>query len=374
MRRLRVCQLITDLLPAGAERVVYELSKRLDRNRFEVHVVALRGGVVADWLRQAGVRVSVLGVRGKWDVLKVRKLVGLLAAQQTDLLHTHLFHADLAGRPAAHLAAVPHVVHTIHTAEGRFRPWQFAWARFLAGRCDRLICVSRSVRDHHARRSGLPLDRYTVIANGIDAAAFARDEASREGLRRQWGIEPDQILLAYVGRLDWEKGIDVLLAAMSHLAARGNPMNLVIAGDGPKRHIVENYISHGEGGRYCRLLGFTGDVQAVLSAADVFVMPSRWEGWPLALAEAMAAGLPVIATSVAGVQDVVEDGRTAVLVEGENLVALAEAIERLAGDAELRAALGAAGRQRAARDYSINDCVAAHEALYAEICGDMLAG
>lgn len=372
MSRLRICHLITELGPAGAERCVYELATRLDRSRFDVQVVALRGGAVAGWLAAAGVPVTVLGVRGRWDLPKLARLTGLLR-NRCDLLHTHLFHADLVGRAAAALAHVPHLVHTVHTAEGRFRPWQFALARLLAHRCDRIICVSPSVLQLHSRRAGLPPWRYTVIPNGIDPQTFSPDPAARARLRQQWGVPDSQVLLAYVGRLDHEKGIDVLLSAVSHLAARGHAVDVVIAGDGPQRRQVTNFIAHGEGGRRCRYLGHTDDVRAVLCAADVFLAPSRWEGFGLAAAEAMACGLPVIAADVPGLRDLVLPGRTGVLVERADAAALADAIEHLSADPAARAAMGQAGRDRVVRLYPLSAMIAAHERLYLDVAADSLA-
>ncbi len=374
MRRLRVCQLITELGPAGAERCVYELSRRLDRDRFDVQVVALRDGEVGDWLERAGIKVTVLGVHGRFDMLKFRKLARLLRQEQIDLLHTHLFHADLVGRPAAYLADVPHIVHTIHVAEARFRPWQFAYARIMANTCDRLVCVSESVREFHSRKTGLPLWRYGVIPNGIEAAAFAHDAAARKKLRQEWGLADDQPCAAFVGRLDYQKGVDTLIAAASHLAARGAPINLVIAGDGPQRKIVSNFVKHGEGGKQCRMLGFVGDVRSLLSAVDLFVMPSRWEGFGLAAAEAMAAELPVIATRVAGLREVVVHGETGLLVEPDNGAVLADAIENLLADEPLRKKFGRAGKARVVQQYDIAANIAAHEKLYAEIAAELICG
>jgi glycosyltransferase involved in cell wall biosynthesis len=369
MRRIRICQMITELRPAGAERSLFELSTRLDRTRFDVQVVALRGGDVAEWLARAGTPTTVLGVRGRWDVLKLRKLAGLLRGWRPDVLHSHLFHADLVGRVGAWMAGVPHLVHTVRTAEGRFRPWHFALPRVFAGRCRRLICVSQSVRDLHARRSGLPPSKYAVIPNGIAPENYAHDHAARTRLREEWGLAKDVPLAAFVGRLAPEKGIEVLLGAMSHLAARGTPVPVVIAGDGPQRCVVENFIAHGEGGTQCRFLGFTHNVRDVLSAADMLIMPSRWEGWPLAAGEAMAAGLPVVAARVPGLVDVVVDGKTGFWIGRDDVVGFAGAIERLAGDAKLRRRMGDCGRDRIAQEFSIDATVAAHEKLYLQIAG-----
>jgi glycosyltransferase involved in cell wall biosynthesis len=371
MAPLRICQLITELRPAGAERCVYELARRLDRDRFEVRVIALRGGAMADDLRAAGVETAVLNVRGKWDVLKVSRLAGLLRRWEIDLLHTHLFHADLAGRPAAAIAQVPHLIHTVHVAEKRWRPWQFAWAGLTAARCDRIVAVSRDVAEHHARLSGLSADRYEVISNGIDVAAYARDGAARKRLRQEWGVPDDGVLVAFVGRLDRQKGPDVLLRAWSHVHASNRApqpaLRLVLAGEGPQRSEIESQIAQLRIQDGVRMLGFVRDVRAVLSAADLFVMPSRWEGFGLAAAEAMAAGLPVIATPVAGLREVVADGESGLLVDAEDAEALARSIEVLAYDPGRRGAMGRCGAQRAAEMFGIERNVAAHQRLYLEV-------
>lgn len=369
MAKIRICQLITELRPAGAERMLFELARRIDRDRFDVQVAALRGGVVADWLAEIGVKVTVAGMSGKWDLAGLRPIFDHLRDERIDILHTHLFHADLVGRLAAAHAGIEHLVHTVHVVEKRFRPWQFAFARVAATTCDRIIGVSQAVVDFHSRRSGLPAWRYATIPNGIDAAMFAHDPMARAELRERWDIKSGDVLLCYVGRLDVQKGLDVLLSAMSHLGARGKPMKLVIAGDGPQRFIVENFIAHGEGGRHTRYLGFVPDVRGVLSAADVFLMPSRWEGFGLAAAEAMAAGLPVIGTNVPGLREVLDDGRAGYMIEADDSFALSDAIETVTADPGLRGQLGQAGEKRVLELYQIDRNIRAHESLYGEIMG-----
>ena len=364
MERIRICQLTTELRPGGAERCVYELARRLDRDRFAPHVIALRGGAVEGWLSEAGVDVSVLGVRCKADVTKLRLLKRLLRDKRIDLLHTHLFHADLAGRLAARAGGVAHLVHTVHVAEQRFRPWQFAWARLMAGRCERIVCVSEAVRDHHAGKARLPLSRYQVIYNGVDAGAYARDDGKRSQLRSRWAVGDDEVLLAFVGRLDPQKNIRMFLQAAELAHQREGAIRAVIAGDGPRRRTVSEFAARKGADQWLRPLGFRDDIAGVLSAADILVQPSRWEGLPLAPIEAMVAGLPVVGTAVAGITEVVESGRTGLLVDSEDVPALSEAIVRLARDPAERERMGSAGRDRAAALFSIEANVAAHESLY----------
>ncbi len=374
MKKIRICQLITELVPGGAERIVYDLAHRLTTSktggvRFDVEVAALRGGAVADWLGREGIPTTVLGVRGKTDLAKLARLAGFFRRGRFDLVHTHLFHADLAGRLAGWVSNVPHLVHTVHAMEHRFRPWQFAFARLLSERCDRIVCVSQGVRDHHAAKSGLPLSRYVVIPNGVDVDAFARDESQRQKLRRQWGVREGEILLGFVGRLHVDKGADVLLEAMAILGGRGSGVRLVMAGQGPQQKIIEDQI-RGEGLASVRLLGFRSDVPAILSAADVFAMPSRREGLPLAAAEAMAASLPVVGTDVVGLAEIIRHGQTGLVVPSEDPRALADAIERLADDPGLRGQMGLAALTRVREFFTIEKMLTAHERLYVEVTAD----
>ena len=351
---------------------MYELVRRLDRGRFAVHVVALRGGAVADWLAAAGVGVTVLGVRGKLDAARLPALVWALKGRRIDLLHTHLFHADLVGRIAARAAGVRHLVHTVHVAEARWRPWQYAWARIARRWCDRIVCVSQAVLAHHARKTRLPRSDYQVIHNGIDAAAYARDDQRRRELRGEWGIEAGQVVLAFVGRLDRQKNVGMFLQAARRARQAGRDIRAVIAGDGPQRPLVEQFVRDADNARWAKWLGHSEDVRGLLSAADILVQSSRWEGLPLAPAEAMAAGLPVIGTRVPGPTELIVEGATGLLVDSEDVKALADAMVKLADDPQRRDRLGSAGQRRAVEHFSVEANVAAHESLYLAVAGRSL--
>jgi len=364
---IRICQFITELRPAGAERCVYALATRLPAERFTVEVAALRGGPVADALRAAGVTVHVLDAAGKLDVRIWPKAARLLRRGRFDILHTHLFHADFVARTAGVRAGIAHSVHTVHVAERRFRCWQFAWTHLTAGGLDRIVCVSEGVRDFHAHRAHLPPDKYTVIHNGVDADRIARSDQRRRRFREQLGLTNSDILCAFVGRLDSKKGIDVLLEGFQRVAAADPALRLVLAGDGPLRRRVCDWLDRSPAAPRAKALGFIEEVGAVLSAADIFCQPSRWEGFCLAAAEAMAAGLPVVGADVAGLNEVVADGETGLLTPPGDARAFADALARLAADQTLRADLGAAGRRRVVERFTLAAFINRHAALYESI-------
>jgi glycosyltransferase involved in cell wall biosynthesis len=358
--------MITELGPAGAERCVYELATRLPRERFAVEVVALRGGAMAEALAAAGVPAHVMGVRGKLDVPRWRPLVKVLREGRFDVLHTHLFHAGLTGAAAGRRAGIGRWVHSEHVVERRFRPWRFWWARRAGRRADRIICVSEGVRADHQRRTGLSDARYSVIHNGIDVSRYARDEAARAAWRRRWGLGDDDVAAVFVGRLDRQKGIAVLLAGFERTAATAERLHLVLAGDGPERPAIERWRARSPAGGRVHVLGHVDDVPGVLAGGDIFLQPSLWEGFDLAVAEAMAAGLPVVATDIPGLNEVVA-ADTAIVCPAGAVGPVADGLAALAASGDLRRRLGSAGRARVAARFTLGRFVAAHAALYEEV-------
>jgi glycosyltransferase involved in cell wall biosynthesis len=358
---MRVLHVITELRLAGAERAMFELVSRLDRRGFEPRVVAMRGGVVADWLAQAGVDVTVLNLRGKWDIARLMPLRRIVAQWRPDVIHTHLFHGDLAARLAtAGLKHRPPIIHTVQTTEGRFRPWHSWPMRIGSRRYAKIVAVSQSVRQSHQAATRLSGQRYEVIPNGADTQRLSPDSADRERVRREWGAEAGTGVAAFVGRLSPEKGIETLIEAWPRVRPPGEAL-LVIAGDGPLRARVQAFANSRADVKY---LGFIDDVAGVYRGGDLLVMPSRWEGLPLSAAEAMACQLPVVGCDVPGLRDVVEAGRTGILVARDQPEALAEAVQKLLGDATLRQTLGQAGRQRVERHFNVTETARSYERLY----------
>jgi mannosyltransferase len=223
------------------------------------------------------------------------------------------------------------------------------------------------------------MQRYEVIYNGIDIDAYAPNPQRREELRRQWGVGDDEILIAFASRLDYQKNLPMLLEAFRRLRQSRNDIRLVIAGEkkgsGAFFHQGAQHSCNTGVIDKKRLLtpfsvwlGRTDDVPGLLSAADIFVQPSRWEGFGLAAAEAMTAGLPVIGTRVPGLTELIEEGVSGLLIDSEDIDALTVTINQLADNHDERVRLGAAGQNRVKERFSIEANVTAHERLYENVC------
>jgi glycosyltransferase involved in cell wall biosynthesis len=274
---------------------------------------------------------------------------------------------------AARAAGVRRVVSSIYLHETERRPAEFKryfggliggvglwWYRrreklrwcFAAN--DAVLFATRDHRERFARDFELPPRRWRVVPHlGVDVERFKRDDEARRRLREAWEIGEGELCLLFVGRLSIEKGVDVLLRALASIDRLDElGLRLVIAGDGPQRGRLETLTDELHLRERTRFLGRIDDVPGAQSAADIVAMPSRDECFGLALVEAMAVENPVVATRVGGMREILTDGVDGLAIESEDVVALAEAIVRLAGDAALRARLGAQARRTAEDRYA----------------------
>ena len=332
---MKILQLITGLGQGGAEQVVFDLATRLDRRRHRVTVCSIldvsgEQGVYVGRLKDAGVGVASLGVARKWQLGRAAGLGPLLRDLRPDALHCHMFHANVLGRRMGRRCGVPHIISTVHIAERRWRPWRFWLERKTDPLGDITVCVSQAVLEFQSKKTGLPRGRFTVIPNGIDTARFARPLRPREEVRSELGIPSDAKVVGAIGRLDPQKGYRYLIPAFAQVARESPDAELVIAGDGPERRRIRELADGAGCADRVHLVGRRTDVPDLLHAFDVFVMPSLYEGLPLALIEAMAAGVPVVASAVDSVPEVLgagaADGRLGRLVPPAQPGKLAEAL------------------------------------------------
>ena len=359
----RVMLVITELDPGGAERVLHDLAVRLDRTRFAPRVVSLDTGrgPIGDALRAADVPVVGLNVwrRNPWACAK--RLAEVIEAHRPDILHTHLIHANLAGRLAVRGRARPVVISHVHTVEWRRRPWHHWFDAWTARHCRLELCVSRTVRDHQATRTGLPGDFFRVVRNGIDLSRF----------RRATPNEAEPVVVA-VGHLrSAEKGFDVLLRAWATVRREVPTARLIIAGDGPERPRLERLrVGLPDGGASVRLAGYVEDVPGLLASASVACVPSRSEGLPLAPMEAMASGLPVVASRIGAIEELIDDGVQGVLVPRADVDALARGLVELLTDRQRREDYGEQAYRRAREAFGIDRMVDQVQQIYAEALGE----
>ena len=357
-----VLYLITELSTGGAQTALTRLLTRLDRSRFSPAVACLYNGdgAAAQAIRALGVPVTDLGMAAKWRWDALWRLYRLLRCERPAILHTHLFHANIPGRILGRLAGVPVVICTEHTMAME-SPWRYRLNRWTDGLADRIVAVSANVRNFCRTHIGLPEEKLVLIPNGVELPELPLP--SPQETRAALGLPPEGLLLGTVSRLDPAKGIEVLLEALPQVEDAA----LVVIGDGPQRAALESLAARLGLSARVYWAGFQPDVTRWLLAFDLFVQPSHYEGLPTTVLEAMAAGLPVVATAVGGTPEVVVDGVTGLLVPPRDSAALAQAIAALLRDPELRGRMGKAGRERVAQHFSVERMVRKTERLYAEL-------
>ena len=360
---------ITELNVGGAERCLVELVTRINPKRFRPVVYVLAHGKaeapsLVPGLEAAGIEVHCLGASSRWDFPRVTyRLTKLLKRQSPQLLQTFLFHANIVGRLAGSIARTPHIVSGIRVAERRHR-WYLTLDRLTAGRVARHVCVSQSVADFSRTMGGLPAERLVVIPNGIDFSRYGPDlqPADLEPL----GIPRGRKVMIYVGRLDEQKGVRWLIEQSRDLLTALPGYDLVMVGDGPERALLKSFARRSPVADRIHFAGWRPDVPQLLKASSLFIFPSRWEGMPNVLLEAMASGLPVLATSVEGVSELLGPGveqQTVAYGDSEGLIHKAVALAR----DDIGPGLGTANRLRAQAEFSIDAMVARYEALYDDL-------
>lgn len=357
---IRVMHLVYRFGVGGMELGVTKLVNSLDGERVCSSICSSCPGDDLKTQLRPGVRLFELNRRDGNDPLFVAQLYRLLRRERPDVLHTHSWGTLLEGLIAARLAGVPTIVHgehgTLQTRGRNIRVQRWTW-----GRVDRLLSVSSRLAERISHQIGFPLDRIQVIRNGVDLDRFTpRDSSSA---KRALGLNPDELLIGTVGRLVPVKDQTTLIDALGILRDRGVPFSAAIAGTGPLR---DQLARHAQALQLpqIHLLGNRHDIESVLNAYDIFVLSSRSEGLSNTIQEAMASGLPVIATRVGGADELVQEHETGLLVPPKDPVAMADALESLARDVGRRQQLAIAGRNRAATYFGLERMVRAYEHLY----------
>lgn len=367
----RVLFLIDELDVGGTEQQILELVKRIDRRRYEPIVCCFRPGKVSAEIAASGVRVIEIPKRGKVDPRFVLTLARMMRREHIDLLQAYLFTANTWGRLAARIARVPIIV----TSERNVDMWEEMYKQRLGVWLDRwtqrTIGNSEAVGDYLAGK-GITRDKIRVIYNGVDTSRFD-GPVDPHATREELGIPAHHVVIGHLARLEPQKDPRTFLAAAAIVAKRNPNVSFLVVGGGSLKADLE---------REAKTLGltdrmiFTGprrDVPRLLAACDMSVLSSVKEGMSNTVMESMAAGRPMVATSVGGNPELIRDGETGFLVPTRDPQAIAEGLQRIIDDPALAKSMGLQAKARMAERFSVEAMVSETERLYDELVAEAAA-
>ncbi len=351
----------------GGQQHVLLIARHIDRKRFDLAVATEERGPLVDALRKASVTLYPMTLKNRPSVRAIRRMGAIMRDFHPDIVHSHGGTAGFAARTAAwrrgcKLVHTYHGIHYLHEGFARrliLRSVDLVLARIT----HRIICVARADYDLGLAAGLVDPRKSVVIRNGIEIEPYARAAAER----RKRGTAEAAPVVGTIGRLHRQKGHRHLLEASAMLRKEGREFRVNVVGEGDLRPQLEAQL-HEEGLEgIVRLQGSRSDVPACLAGFDVFVLPSLWEGLPLALLEAMASGLPVVASSVDGVPEIVTDGVNGLLVPPGDPAALAGALKRLLDDPAERRKLGAAAAATARDRFGVFGMMDSLQRLYEDL-------
>ncbi|MFQ5804222.1 MAG: glycosyltransferase [Candidatus Methylomirabilales bacterium] len=358
--------------PGGAERMMVHLASSLGPG-YHSEAALIRDRWLGGALKDRGIPVTILGNNPQGSIATLRDLVRVIRKKRVAILHTHEFFMNTLGLMASRLTGVP-LVATVH--ERNYYPDRLRRrvAYRLVGRfAGQMVAVSEDLRRFLTERIGVCPDRIHVVANGVPVG----EQPSPRGvatLRKKLCLDQHTQVLGTVGRLHSKKGHKYLIDAVGPVIRRFPHAVFLAVGAGGLRDELESQARRLGVASHLRFLGHRDDVRDFLALCDLFVLPSLSEGMPLSLLEAMAAGVPAVATRIAGITDVVEDGKTGLLVPPADSRALAKGITTLLEDRMFARQMGEAGREVVACRFSLAGMVRAYQEIYATLIRERNGG
>ncbi len=369
MKKLKVLQVIGGGEIGGAERHLLTLMRLMDRERFIPELLCLCRGPFAPQCRREGITTHEVIMRHKLDLGTVAPIRRLIREQEIDIVHTHGVRANLVARISGRAEGVP-IVTTFHSLlRYDYSSTAEAWVaraltRLTNNRTDRFIAVSGAVKEDLVTM-GVPPDKVNVIYNGLDVSLLVPGDEPAT-VRGKLGILPGQRVVAMVGRLHAVKGHVYLLQAARQIVNQYDDVLFLLVGEGPERGLIERTIKELDLVDRVIMTGYYPNISELYPVMDMLCLPSLMEGMGLALLEAMYFGVPVVATRVGGIPELIIDGESGLLVDPGNSDALAIAITWLLDDPALRQRLIAGGRKRA-QEFTVEKMVRQTENVYTSL-------
>jgi glycosyltransferase involved in cell wall biosynthesis len=374
---IKILHLITDLNIGGAEMSLYRLLGRMNNSRFENRVISLIPvGEIGEKIRTIGIPVTSLGLRpGQISPAALWALARELRNKKPDILQTWMYHADLLGLLAAKMSGIEKVIWNIRSSNivtTKFRSltgWVMLICAWLSGLPNAIIVNSQAGQEFHTKFGYHPR-RWVFIPNGIDTNQFKSDEHARRSVRIELGLDQHTVLIGMIARYDFMKGHADFLRAAGILIRSGVDAHFLLAGQDvtADNAVMSNLIlEEGLAGRV-HLVGRRDDIPRLDAALDILTMSSIWEGFPNAVAEAMACGVPCVVTNVGDAAILVSD--TGRVISPRDPAAMADAWKDLVrSGVEVRHRLGESARLRVVEEFGISKTVTAYESLFAALYG-----
>jgi len=366
---IRVLQIMADAQPGGGMTQMLQFVRWADPNRVAWQFAVPDDGPLPDALRALGARVHTLKIRSRFDFAAIRWITKLCREEQFQVVHSHNVRANVHARIGAVRAGVPVRVSTIHNSVFAYdvsyakQRLYAAAERRTAAWATRIIAVSAGIATELIDRYGINPEKVTVVPNGIDPDRL-QTTRTPAAVREELGIDISVPLVLQVGRLTSQKGFDLLIRALVPVRQRYPDVQLLCIGEGPDRAPLEALTASCGLSDCVHFAGHREDVADLLTVADIVALASRSEGMPYTLLEAMGMGRAVVATRISGIEEVIEDGTTGVLVPPESAPALASAIMDLLADSRRRESLGDSAREQVMQYFTAEATVRAVAALY----------
>lgn len=326
-KKIKIIYLTTTSKLCGAEKIIYELSKRINKERFEIMVCTIKDDLkegLLDKCRGIGIKTVSLGVENKWKFYKTIQMYKIIKEFNPDILQSFLFFDNILARLFGKISGVPIIISGQRNVETERSFIRNCVDKYTLPLSDMVISNTRGGEKLLLQKFHLTHPRIKVIYNGVDLHQENNSVKKKEFLK-EIGLSGDKKIVGFIGRLEKQKGAQYLIDAMRILYEQDSSVYAPIIGDGKQKNVLEKY-SQSKG---CKaiFLGWKEDASRYLTSFDLLVLPSLWEGMPNVVLEAMKQGIPVIATSVGGNIEIIEDGITGFLVEPGNSQALAEKIK-----------------------------------------------
>jgi len=377
IKKIKILQIITLSEWGGVQRVCFDLIKNLDKKKFQVEVACKPGGILIEKLKEIEIRVYSINSfrRGIFPINDFKTLISLyrlIKKRKYDIVHCHSTKAGVLGRTAARLAGVKKIYFTVH-GWGFYNEGEYSWIKriieFLekiTAKCStRIICVSENDKKEGIKRKIAEKDKFLVIKNGIDWKV----EGSKEKTRGKLGLKEDEIAFGMIGRLVYQKNPLMFLRTAKEIIKIYQKAKFILIGGGSLFQECQNFIKKNRLENNIFLLGkkLPDEIRELLLGFDVFVLTSKYEGLPLTIIEAMFAGLPIIATNVGGVSELIEDGKNGFLVNLNSIEELVQKMIYFIENPKERKEMGKKSQKVAEENFTLDKMIKKYESLYNNI-------